>query len=218
MLNLIGTNSATGVTVTIPAGHQVGDLMVMFAFRDGSATAPTLPSGWTSAGTNSTTQVSSRIAWRVATSSGETSGSWTNATELIVYVIRAADSIGSPITGSGISTTVAYNALTLNDTSKLSWVIGFAGHRSIDTNLQNPPTNMSNEVTLVDATAEVAAHSIKLTDLNWPTTNVSAGGTSSGWVSWTVEVRAMRPTFQNYLHPGARSSNTGIISITEKIR
>lgn len=192
-IRLIGTAYGTN-TATMPA-HQTGDLIVVFAFRDGSTTAPTLVTSpsYTSIANAGANTCSYRIARRIATSSGETVGTWTNATSVIVHVYRGVDQttpIGVDGTSTGASTTVTYPALTLGVTDGSSWVAGFAGHRSVNTTLETPPTGMVLREHTVDATDEAAGHDTAGGVASWSSTNVSVGGTSSGWCSAVIEIRA----------------------------
>jgi surface protein len=182
------TNGIT--SATLPA-HQIGDLILAFAFRDGSTTQPTEPTGWTSIDGAFGTSCSARVSYKVATTTGETSGTWTNATSVIFLVYRGVDSanivnIDTKITGSG--TTVTYNANGF--WQGLSRVVAFAGHRSTNTNLGNPPTGLTLIVNPTDATDEVAAFQSTVDDYgNWPSTPVAVGGTSSGWITFTLRLR-----------------------------
>jgi hypothetical protein len=127
----------------------VGDLILAFAFRDGSTTAPSLPSGvgWRSEITDTGTSCAARVASKFATTDSETTGTFTNSTSVVFQVWRNAGAIGTPVGLDGTATTVTYPALTLRNTAGNSWVAGFAGHRSVDTSLQTAPTGMSNRVT-----------------------------------------------------------------------
>lgn len=178
---------ATGTTSATLPTHQAGDLIIGFAFRDGSNTAPSLPAGWTNIRSDGLNTCSGRLAYKIAASSSETSGTWTSATSVVFLVYRGA-AIGANGSNTASSTTVNYPALTLNVTSGSSWIVGFAGHRSVDTNLQNAPTGMTNRATSVDATDEVAGHDTNGGVSSWSSTNVSAGGTASGYRSYVLEI------------------------------
>jgi hypothetical protein len=221
-LQYLGGSAVLATTITIPAGHQAGDLLLIWSFRDGSTTNPSIPAGWRNlTNTLDTTLGSASCGWKWAASSSETSGTWTNANHLCVVAFRGMDStspLGAISTSNGVSTTVTYNAVTLKDTSSLSWVLAFASHRSTDTNLQTPPTDMTNVINLADATCETSFHRHALRGTNWASTNVSVAGTSSGWCSLVVELRAAKITNQNYMNVSARAGNTGIISLNERIR
>ena len=201
----VGTTSAT------IKPHQPGDLIVAFAFRDGSATLPTLPTGqdWASvlAPTGANT-CSMRLAAKIADTSSEATGTFTSATSLIVHVYRPRPgvtlSVGAAASAPGASTTVSFPALTLQDASGNSFVVGFVGHRSVNTTLESPPTGMVNRSTVVDATDEAAGHDTSGGVTSWPLTTKAVGGTSSGWFGATVEIKVnlaitARPTFQAFI-------------------
>jgi hypothetical protein len=192
--------SATGVnSATLPA-HQAGDLIIAVAFRDGSITSPSLPAGWTNISAAGLNSCSLRAAYKIAASGSEVSGTWTNATNLIVVVYRGvhnAAPIGTVNTDFDASTAVRFNTLAafaIGDGS--SWVLGAAGHRSVDTSLENAPTGMSNVTGRVDAVCEIALHDTNAGVSSWPTRSVSVGGTSSGWRSVTIEIKAATATPQ----------------------
>ncbi|QBX38681.1 hypothetical protein E4M02_11200 [Brevundimonas sp. S30B] len=195
LVRWIGGASGTN-TATLPP-HKAGDAIFAAAFRDGSATLPTLPSGqnWSSilAPTGANT-CSARAAGKIAASSGEAVGTFTNATTVDVGIWRPRPgytlSFGAAASASGSSTTVSYPALTLQDTSGSSWVMGWAGHRSVNTTLETPPTGMTNRLTTVDATDETALHDTNGGVSSWSLQTRSVGGTSSGWFGFTVELKA----------------------------
>lgn len=186
-IKFISSGTGTNSIGTMPA-HQAGDLLVVFAYRDGNTTAPSLVSGWTSlhsAGANSN---SARVAYRVATSSSMTSGTWTNASSVICLVYRNATP-GAVDVGGAVSTTVTYPALTLGVSDGSSWVACFAGHRSVNTALETPPTGTTLRATVVDATDEAAAFDTGGGVTSWTSKAVSVGGTSSGWRAYSLEIK-----------------------------
>jgi hypothetical protein len=186
----IGANSAGGTSIAIPA-HQSGDFIVMFAYRDGNNTAPLLPSGWTTIGLASgANSNSSRLAYRVASSSGTTSGTWTYATELVVQVYRGQSSstpFGAQGSTGGLGTSVSYPEISLNKTNGTSWVAGFAGHRSTNTTIEIAPSGMINRTSIINL-GEVVGHDTGGGVSSWNVQNVSVGGTSSGWRARTLEI------------------------------
>ena len=189
-VSFVAASSGAGTSITIPV-HQIGDLLVIFAYRDGNNTAPSPPAGWINIGTAGGANTnSSRLAYRVATATNDPSGTWTNATALVVHIYHGQNLV-TPIgvnadTGAS-GTTVTYPALTLN-IGGASWVAGFAGHRSINTTLETPPVGMVNRTDFVDATDEVAGHDTNIGVSSWSATNVSVGGTNSGWRARTLEI------------------------------
>jgi hypothetical protein len=124
------------------------------AYRDNSATAPTVPGGWNyfSIGSNVT---SFSIGWKRATSASETSGTWTNATTLHALVYRpGSDKIIVPkflSQASATSATIAVSAQTVgsfevNDDE--TWLLAFIAQRnstnSLDTAAWTGLTNVTN--------------------------------------------------------------------------
>jgi hypothetical protein len=190
--------SATGVaSCTIPT-HAVGDLILIFAFRDGNATAPLLPAGYTSVGTKSGTTCSARLGYKIATATNDGSGTWTNATEVVAVIYRPTPGntigIGASASNTGATNAANFAALTLNDTSGASWVAAGIGHRSLDQNIETAPTGMTNFADVLDATAEAAGHDTNGGVISWPSTNETLSGTASNWVSFVVEIQDIPPT------------------------
>lgn len=188
-VSFIGAQGAAAATVTIPA-HQVGDLILIFAYRDGSNTPPTTPTAggtvptWVSIGSTGANTNSSSLFRFTATATTTTSGTWTGATELICVVYRGA-TVGASIGGSGAATTtVNYPALTLQRTGNSSWVAAFAGHRTA-TNVDLAPGTMVNRAF---AGTEAAGHDSNGTRTTWASTNVTVNA-SSAYRSWVVELR-----------------------------
>lgn len=204
-----GVNSATLPT------HQSGDLIIGFAYRDGSIVPPIIPSGvgWntiSTAGGGSTN--GSALVYQVASSSGTTTGTFTNATSVVFLVYRGAspaNPIGVSNSSTGTTASVTFPALALTDTGGTSWVVGFVGHRSVNTSLETPPTGMVNRAPVVDATDEAAGHDTNGTVSSWSSTSVAVGGTASGWMTRVVEIR------DSLTHSGGSSlAGAGTLSST----
>ena len=175
-ISFVGAQGAAATSVAIPA-HQIGDIIFIFAFRDGNNTAPTTPiaggtvPSWVlinSAGANT---CSANCRYFVATATTTTSGTWTNATEVLCMVYRGAR-LGANTVATAATNVLTFSALTLQRTNNTSWVIGFTGHRTA-TNVEVAPTGMTNRIS---AGTEVAGH-----DTN---------GTVASWTSRTVTVNA----------------------------
>jgi len=198
-----GTNSAT-----LPS-FQSGDVAVVFAFRDGSATNPSVPSGWTNiTNTLDTTSGSGSVGWRRLVETDTTTGTWTNASRVVVGVYRGCEPFITPVGGgaNGTGTTngsVALTTFTLTRGDGTSWVLGFVGHRSVDTDLGTLWTNMvSLRSNVADATAETCLQDTNGGVSSWSTQTRNIGGTASGWVSRTVELLAL-PTQSDFRPPVA---------------
>jgi hypothetical protein len=185
----VGAQGAAATSVTIPA-HQVGDLILVFAYRDGSNTVPTTPAAggtvptWTTIVSSGGNTNSSTFAYAVATATTTTSGTWTNATEIIVQVYRGATVGASTSNAANNSSAINFPALTLQRTDSSSWVVGVAGHRTA-TNVEVAPTGMTNRVF---AGTEIAGHDTAAGVTTWNSTTVTVNS-SSGWRSAVLELR-----------------------------
>jgi len=182
-LIFVGANSAATTSVSIPA-HQAGDLIIIMAYRR-STTIPGLPAGWTNITTSSADASAIRLAYKIAESGSETSGTWTNAQTTAVQVFRNHDGIGAWDVGSGSGSTLNYPAVNFNVTNGSSWAAGFGGHSNA-TNVEQAPTGMVN---YTSAGTEIAAHNTNGGVSSWSSQNVTVN-TSNGWKTAVVEVRS----------------------------
>jgi hypothetical protein len=190
-ISFVGANSANATTVTIPA-HNVGDLLVMFAYRSSSNALPTVPVGWTTINSAGGANNSSALAYRIATGS-DTSGTWTNATQLIIQVYRGVSA--SPIGAFGAmqsanSTTVTYPAVTLSVTDGSSWIIGSAGAASATSNVQNSPTGMTRRANPIGVSAEASGHDTNGGVSSWTAKTVVINATNVKWSARTLEIKS----------------------------
>lgn len=190
-ITFVGANSANATTVTIPA-HNVGDLLVIFAYRSNSNTPPTVPAGWTTIDAAGGANNSSALGYRIATG-GDTSGTWTNASELIVQIYRGV--AASPIGGFGTmqsanSKIVTYPAVTMSVTDGSSWIIGSAGAASTTSTIENPPTGMTLRVDAVGASVEAAGFDTNGGVNSWTAKNVTISGSNVKWSARTLEIKS----------------------------
>jgi len=149
-ISRVGSASAQATTITIPT-HQSGDLILICAGRN-NTTAPTIPSGWIVMSNSGASGVSSSIGWKLAKSSSETSGTWSNSSVLHCAVYRGSTgilAISSALgPGSATATTMPYNTTTNGTFYRQgvidNWYIGNAIQLSSTNNLENPPSGMAN--------------------------------------------------------------------------
>lgn len=189
---LARVSSASGVNTVGMPSHASGDMIVAFAFRDGSTTPPTVPSGedWITLDSDGQSSSSFVAAYKIASSSFEGCGTFTNATALIVAVVRGSGTldVGGSSKDTGLGTAIFYQGLTLDVADGSSMILAFAGHRSINTSLEVPPSPLTNFVDYLDATNEAVAH-YQDGPTSFSTVSRSVGGSTAGWATYLVEIK-----------------------------
>lgn len=144
-ITLIGQASASTTSATLPSFNP-NDVGILFAYRSSNNAAPTLPSGWTRIDSGGANTNSAIIAYRVLQAGDTTTGTWTNATEVVVQVYRGLDTvdpIGGEAQGGASNATITYPAITMQVTNGTSWVLGFAGDRNIAASVGTAPSGMT---------------------------------------------------------------------------
>jgi len=205
--------SAVGTTSATLPSFLPGDIALTFAFRDGVATAPSLPAGWDDVISGAANTCAQRVGTRQLQTGDTSTGTWTNATSVIVHILRPTGGhaiVGASSQNGGTATSVTYPALTLQDASGSSWVVRMAGHRSVNTNLQNPPSGYTFRNGQVTATDELATFDSAAGLSANPTADaVAVGGTASGWRTVSIEVRfepaRIPPTYRSSTSNGDSS-------------
>ncbi len=183
-LSRVGGTSAAATSIAIPT-HVAGDLIVIWAYRDGSTTPPTVP---TAAGTVPAFTVidgptganlnSAVCAWAVAAGTTDTSGTWTNATGISVEVWRGQSSVpigGHAQSGASVASgaNIAIPAITLTDASGNSTILAFAGWQTVTAWNAAPSgyTQRSNVATEV----EVLSKDTTTSDATFNVTGTASG-------------------------------------------
>lgn len=197
-LSHVGYASAAATSVALPA-FTAGDLALVFAYRDGSNTAPSLPAGWTNIESSGAGTNSSRTGWRVLQASDTTTGVWANATAVQVEVLRGQH-LTSPVgqlTANGTnSNTIGYDSVNVADaTAATTWLVGFAGHRTatdVNSRTYSGMTTRSSGSATSDLSCHTQADSF--TDVGggdfWFDEVTAVVNASSGWRSLTIEILA----------------------------
>lgn len=204
---------ATGITsATLPA-HQANDIIIAFAFRDGSALSPTMPAGWTSLSTQLGTTTGIRAAYIRATNGSTVSGTWTNATSVVFHIYRNVTSIGRTGVVASTGTTVGFSALTLVNANGLSWVAGFVGHASNNVAITAAPSGMVNRSSVSDFTDEAAGHDTNGGVSSFGSRTAFVGGTSAQYISFCVELTET-PVINATATPTAQQASSSVGSAT----
>lgn len=195
-INHIATN--TGVNTTSDFTCEVGDLLIGWASRDGSNTSPTRPSGWEYIRTGGANTLGYAMAYKFATSTTESSGTWPNATSLAISQFRMVGNytfaIGASNTGvNSTGTNAIYPAVTLEDTSGNSWIMCGYAHRSPDISASDATaTGLTVRAFVQDATDTLAVHTAERVT-TWPGITVTYTGTSAARRYVAVEIKATPP-------------------------
>ncbi len=183
-ISYVSEASAASTSVTIGT-HAVNDIITIVAYNDASATIPTLPSGWVNLYTLTAT-IGWRVGYRIATTTSETSGTWTNASGLICLVHRPTSgnlvlpAMATASSGTATNVTYGASAASIDRTNAADrWFIALASTRTADSNIQNAPTSFTARSNLVGSTWEMAAHDSNGTLGSYGGGTVSAGGTSA---------------------------------------
>jgi hypothetical protein len=167
-----------------------GDLMVIWAFVDGSNTAPSQPGGWTVKDSGGVNNCSMMFATKVAASSSEVSGTWTSATLLTAHVYSGVLATGAENTTGGTASPVNYTSLSLTVTDGSSWVVGFVGHTSVNDTVSGAPTGMTNRTVMEGVTNDGASHDTNGPVASWAGGTVANAETVAGWISGVMEITA----------------------------
>lgn len=147
--------TGTGNAPTLPP-HVAGDLIIVQANRSGSATAPTLASGFTNMAQQGSTNIAARVGYKVAASNAESGGTWTNAVSWLALVIKGgclfidaaqstsqwpSNAMASPGKNIGLHMGFAYDVMTppADDTTLTNALVGsyfcYAGYTGLVSSL-----------------------------------------------------------------------------------
>lgn len=205
-VSFVSSAGAEATTLTMPS-HQAGDLIVMLAMRYGSVARGTIPTGWNyryvSMRNGSFTSITCGVFCRIAASSAETSGTWTNWTHLLACVYRDDANylyLGNPVYNRGTGLSVSYPGKTatadINVTGALGatmavgtgWVLGLGATHLNTSGIDTPPSGMTHRGMLTGATNG----RIAIADTNAAVASFTAASTtiaaSADWWANTVEI------------------------------
>jgi len=202
-VSFVGAASAEATSITLPS-HQAGDLIVIFAGRTGSTGPPSVPAGWRFAAQSSVSGVTppaiaASVGWKIAASSAETSGTWTNADMVLAVVVRDDANllvIGGIGKTTGLSTTVNYQPLLANSGQSIqgmrrtsSYVLLPVMATSNTSDIDTPPTASTSKIVSLAGTAaiEMAIHRTNAEVASFANTNYTANE-SVRYATWTIEI------------------------------
>lgn len=140
-----GVARAFATSVTLPS-HATDDMIVMLAGGFYDATQITIPSGWTEITKilDDPSNYQAILAYKVAASGGETSGTWTGASQVNAVVWDGVASIGGSSSQKSTGSTVYWPAVTMSVSGGSSWVAGLIIALGDSTGIATAPTGMTN--------------------------------------------------------------------------
>lgn len=192
-------SSGAGTNTGTLGSFLPGDICIVFAFRDGSTTNPTVPGTFnTISNTTDGTSCSASIGWRRLVEGDTSIGTWTNASRTAFAVYRGCEPFITPIGGvlasAGTTNTVSWGSasVTMTRTDGTSWIAGFGGHRSVNTTIDSAAiSSMTARGGGVDANAEAVVWDSNAGVASWASRTQTIAGTASGWQTYMVELLAM---------------------------
>jgi hypothetical protein len=161
-----GSNYVAANTVGLPAGWQPGDMAIVMASNNTTATPPVVPAGWNLvAGPSISTSpyAVSRVGTRILQAGDTSTGVWTNTKDIVVVVYRNVGSIGA-VTSSGLSFTagapykvIPLPALSFQVTNGSSWLVGLGYFNDAGNTTGGRARNLSAPAGTINRTTSAAA-------------------------------------------------------------
>ena len=157
--NISQTSTASALTSSVTLGtHATGDYLIAIAGNSDGDTI-TIPSGWIEiVGYTAGRNYDAVVAYKVAASSGETSGTWTNATRLVIAAYDGVSGIGGSTSYPNDSNTLYWNTITMSVTDGTSWVIGAGVLTGGTTGYNTAPNGMIHKKAATSSTSHAVLH------------------------------------------------------------
>jgi len=181
---------SSGITTSFTGSYVAGDLLVIHAINTGGAATPLLPTGYTSI-SSATSSFGMAAFYKFATSASETFPTITNrtASSWAIYRGAAATPFVGTVGANGVSSTVTYSGLTIQNPN-VDWVLTFgAANTSAGALGSHPSTKTTLVVEDIASNYEVA-----IFDSNGPVTSFSFNtkplSASTSWLTKTTELVA----------------------------
>ncbi|OBK92401.1 hypothetical protein A5646_03425 [Mycobacterium sp. 1245499.0] len=145
-IQVIGSNSVGAANSIALPTHQVGDLIIIFAFTNGTTTPPTPPAAsgtvpaWVQVDAQAGNSCAASVYEFVATATNHTSGTWTApaTAAMAAVVLRYEDRLAAaPYGGHGLAasaattTSIATPAITQNKVDGTSKLLYMYAHRNM---------------------------------------------------------------------------------------
>lgn len=186
-ISVVGTPGCAAAPSLTLSAHAVDDLILMWAYRDGVATAPTVPSAggtvptWTTIETGGANSNAAVACYAKATATNHTSGSWTNATGVGCLVLRgqhATVPIGGHAQGGSAAngSSIPVVDFTPNVSDGTSFFVSVGGYRTV-TSWGTPPAGYTLQANFATE-CFIATKDVTTSHGTWnmPTSQTGNGG------------------------------------------
>jgi hypothetical protein len=187
-VGFVSSDFSTSASFTEMPYHKSGDIIIIWAFNTGAATIPTLPAGWTSIITDSSTD-SVRVGYKIAASGSETSGTWTAADHLMCAVYRNVSAIGDSAINNATSGTLSFPSLSLQQTNGTSTVLMFATTQAANGASQAFTDGVFPQRRFADLPTGDSWIFDAANQTSWSGDTVTSGGTSSRVKMASIELK-----------------------------
>lgn len=199
-ISFIGYHGAAASSVATT--NAIGDLLLVCAYRSGTTTAATLNGNFTDLGTAvssggaGSTNVATRVGWRIATATNEGTGTWTNATAIACLVLRGTHATAPVVAQTTNAATavqgyIRYAARTRSRTT--NWFAAFGARLAAGANasVATAPNDGTTTITnrgSTPATPYLAGFA-NASSGDWAQTDVTIGGTTYKYASWVLDIQ-----------------------------
>jgi len=204
-ISFVAASANGGVSISSMPSHVAGDMLLLWICTINGP--PSIPSGWVVLSQANISTTYYTLAYRLAQSDAEMSGSWTpglggnytaiccacyRSTEGKILAVGSFSNSGGTSAGSGQNVNYASsNSSGIADSNITGkWQIGMICHRMGDTDIDVAPSGMTARC---DASgtlgAGAAMHDTAANDASWPSTNYTlTAGTSGAYRTHVLEL------------------------------
>jgi hypothetical protein len=191
-ISYVGAAGAEASSVSLFT-HQAGDILIAIAYGVTGSVVPSIPSGWSRINSNLASARGSTIAYKIAASASEVSGTWTNAEILGIAGYRDDTNYilpGNSVRNGGSGTSVGYGNLVAPDmpVRANAWVLAMAACQLNSVTLEGTPTSMTNRLSTAGAsTKEIVIHDTNAVVSTYAYNTVTVSG-SVAWQAYLFDL------------------------------
>src|SRR5207344_1022305 len=166
---------------------------------------PSIPAGYTTITSTAGTQQACAAGWRVSPGGETSTGTWTNATQVVAMVYSGASVVGTTSLNPGSSTTPTTVNTAMQDSSGASTALFLCGAKSATTGLTTAPPSYTNRT---NVTTACGCDALGVTGFGTVAITVSP---TTRWFVLSVEVKVAPPN-PYFVAAGAAVSGTTSIN------